>query len=111
MSTETAVHPCGWRLLIRVPVIQEKSPGGIIIPDQVKDLERVMTMFGEVMELGPLAFTRGDMGGFKWCCIGDLVLLNKYAGARIMIDGVEHRLINDDEVQAVISDLNRVKRA
>jgi co-chaperonin GroES (HSP10) len=46
-----------------------------------------------------------------WCDPGDTVLISKYAGTRILVDGDEYRVINDDEVQAVIPDPSAVRRA
>ena len=39
-----------------------------------------------------------------WCKEGDWVLITRYAGSRIKIDGGELRIINDDEILAVIDD-------
>lgn len=107
------VHPTGWRVLVKTPKPVEKTAGGIIIPTKVQDEEKILTMFGEVVELGPVAYKNRpdvDFGG-PWCKEGDAVLLSKYAGTKIEIDGEQYRIINDDEVQGVVNDTSRVKRA
>jgi chaperonin GroES len=112
MMNDSLPRPCGWRILVKVPEVAEKTKGGIILADMTKDNETILTMFAEVVRIGPLAYTRNDMlAGEPWCDPGDTVLISKYAGTRILVDGVEHKILNDDEIQAVIPDPSRVKRA
>lgn len=108
------VRPAGWRILIKVAEIEEKTAAGIIIPDIAKANERVLTSIGQVVALGPMAYRRPDLGlNDDWCFEGDWVMFGKYAGARHVIDGVEYRLMNDDEILAVVPETikDRVKRA
>lgn len=112
MMNDSLPRPCGWRILVKIPEVKEVTKGGIQLPPSMIDNEKILTMFAEVVALGPLAYTRNDMiGGEPWCDPGDTVLISKYAGTRILVDGEEWRCLNDDEVQAVIPDLSRVKRA
>ena len=58
-----------------------------------------------VMDMGDLCYK--DQEKFPtgpWCKKKDWVLFGRYAGARIKIDGGELRLLNDDEIMAVIED-------
>jgi co-chaperonin GroES (HSP10) len=64
-----------------------------------------MTNVCKVLKLGKSSYkdkTRFPDG--PWCKEGDWVLITKYAGSRIRIDGGELRIINDDEILAVIDD-------
>ena len=63
------------------------------------------TNVGLVLKVGPDAYK--DSNRFPegpWCKEKDWVLFAKYAGSRIKIEGGELRLLNDDEVLAVIED-------
>jgi chaperonin GroES len=105
-------EPCGWRVLVRIPEVIIKTEGGIYLPESLRDAEKILTVFAVVERLGPLAYTRNDMiASEPWCDPGDTVLISKYAGTRILVDGDEYRVINDDEVQAVIPDPSAVRRA
>ena len=58
-----------------------------------------------ILYTGDLAFK--DESKFPtgpWCKEGDWIIITKYAGSRIKIDGGELRIINDDEVLAVVDD-------
>lgn len=106
-------QPSGWRILVKVSDLQEKSAGGIFIPEQAKHNERNLSSLGTIVLLGPLAYTRPDLGMEEpWCKEGDTVIFGRYAGSRISLDEQEYRLMNDEEVLAVIPESikTRVKR-
>jgi co-chaperonin GroES (HSP10) len=59
----------------------------------------------KVLKVGPSAYN--DKGRFPdgpWCKEGDWVVITKYAGSRLYIDGGELRIVNDDEVIAQVDD-------
>jgi co-chaperonin GroES (HSP10) len=100
-TEETSV----WRLLILPYRGKGKTQGGVIIPDAVIDRESVATVCGYVLKAGPLAYK--DTEKFPegpWCNEKDWVIFGRYAGARFKIDGGEVRILNDDEVIAVIQE-------
>jgi co-chaperonin GroES (HSP10) len=97
--------PTGWRLLILPYRGKGKTESGVIIPDAVIDRESVATVCGYVLKAGPLAYK--DTEKFPegpWCNEKDWVIFGRYAGARFKIDGGEVRVLNDDEVIAVIQE-------
>jgi len=97
--------PSGWRLLVLPFTPKEKSKGGILIAQETLDKYRIAVNCGYVIKMGPLAYK--DKEKFEsgpWCKEGDWVIITKYAGSRLMIDGGELRIINEDEVQAVVDD-------
>ena len=84
-----------------------KTTGGLHIPDEVRDREAVATVVAYVLKLGPLAYDDPSKFGTQadpWCKEGDWVLITRYAGSRIRIDGGELRIINDDEILAKVDD-------
>jgi|TARA_R110000824_G_scaffold35937_4_gene112105 co-chaperonin GroES (HSP10) len=98
-------RPTGYRILI-LPFTQSSvTKGGIHLAKATVDKERLATVVGYVVELGPDAYS--DMHKFPegaWCKKGDWVIFGRYAGARFQIEGGDMRLLNDDEILACIDD-------
>ena len=108
-ETETAKlpTPTGWRILIMPFTPPKVTKGGVEIPDEVHERERLAINVGLVMEVGPLAYKDASKFGDSpqpWRKKKDWVLFGKYAGSRFKIDGGELRLLNDDEILAVVED-------
>ena len=104
-SLERLPKPTGWRLLILPYRGKGKTEGGVFLPDQTIERESVATVCGYVLAVGPLAYK--DEEKFPtgaWCAKKDWVIFGRYSGARFKIDGGEVRILNDDEVIAVIQD-------
>ena len=97
--------PTGYRILILPFVPGKVTRGGIHLAKQTVDKERLATVVGYVVRLGPDAYK--DNRKFPegpWCQEGDWIIFGRYAGARIQIEGGDLRLLNDDEILAVIND-------
>jgi len=102
---ERMPNPTGWRLLVLPYKGKGVTEGGIVLPDSVVDREALATVISYVLKLGPLAYKdSGKFSGVPWCQAKDWVLIGRYAGARFKIDGGEIRILNDDEVIAVVQD-------
>ena len=105
--------PTGWRILIMPYNPPTKTKGGVELPDEVHERERIATVAGLVLAVGPLAYkdsskfsnpTDPDAEWEPWGKEKDWILFSRYAGSRFKIDGGELRILNDDEVLAVIDD-------
>jgi co-chaperonin GroES (HSP10) len=86
---------------------KEKTEGGLIMPDQVREREALATVVAYVLRVGPLAYRDPNKFGDNpepWCAEGQWVCIGRYAGSRFRIDGGEVRIINDDEVIAKLAD-------
>ena len=97
--------PSGWSLLVLPFTPKEKTKGGIIIAQESLDKARIATNCGYVVKMGPMAY--GDKEKFPtgpWCKEKDWVIVARYAGSRLPIEGGEVRLLNDDEVLGTIKD-------
>ena len=97
--------PTGYRVLILPFTLPEVTKGGIHIAKATLDKERIATVVGYVVAMGPDAY--GDLNKFPegpWCKEGDWVIFGRYAGARFQIEGGDMRLLNDDEILATIDD-------
>jgi len=98
-------QPVGYRLLVIPYYMKQKSSGGIIIPDSVRERESFATVAAYVVKVGPDAYL--DANKFPsgpWCGENSWVLMGRYAGNRFKVDGLEVRLINDDNIIATILD-------
>lgn len=111
-SAKQLPKPSGWKLLIALPEIDEKTEGGIIKPGSVAEIEELATVVGFVLEVGPDAYADEiKFPSGAWCKKGDFVVFRAYQGTRIKIHGKEFRLINDDTVEAVVQDPRGYARA
>jgi chaperonin GroES len=92
------VKPLNDRLLVVRTDQEEKSAGGIIIPDTAKE----KPMEGIVVAAGPGKL--GDDGKRTPMDVkqGDRILFAKYAGTEINIDGVEHLFMRENDILAVV---------
>ena len=107
--------PTGWKILCVVPEVDEKIAGTTL--DLVRDAatmrqEEHATTVLFVLRVGPDAYK--DTAKFPsgaWCKEGDFVLVRTYSGTRFKIFGKEFRLINDDQVDAVVLDPRGLTRA
>jgi len=102
---EKIPQPCGFRIVLFPLKLESKTSAGIHLTDDTVEQSQIMTNVCKVLKLGKSSYkdkTRFPDG--PWCKEGDWVLITRYAGSRIRIDGGELRIINDDEILAVIDD-------
>ena len=97
--------PKGYRMLIMLPQMEEKTEGGVILPDEHRAREETATIVGFVLKMGDLCYKDPDkFPTGAWCKEGDWVVFARYGGSRLNIEGGEIRVLNDDEILAVVSD-------
>ena len=102
---ESLPRPTGYRILILPFTASTVTKGGIHLAKATVDKERLATVVGYVVALGPDAYS--DPHKFPegaWCKEGDWVIFGRYAGARFQIEGGDMRLLNDYEILACIDD-------
>ena len=93
-----AIKPLGERVLVKPLETEEKTAGGIILPDTAKEKpqkgEIIAVGKGKVLEDGtikPLEVKQGDK-----------VLYGKYSGSEITHDGKEYLILKEEEILAII---------
>ena len=93
------IRPLSDRIVVKRLDQQEKTKGGIIIPDTAKEkpLEALVVAVGNGKMLKNGKVRALDVKA------GDRVLIGKYTGNEVKLDGVEHVIINEDDVLAVLS--------
>lgn len=92
------VKPLGDRVLVEPVEEKEVKKGGIIIPDTAKEKPTE----GKVVALGT---GKTDDNGKKIpfeVKVGDKVLVSKYGGTEIKLDGKEYKLLNSDDILAIV---------
>ena len=106
-------EPTGWKILCIVPdVSQTFDNSSLIKADTYMRQEEHATTVLFVLKVGPDAYK--DTNKFPngaWCKPGDFVLVRTYSGTRFKIYGKEFRLLNDDQVDAVVQDPRGLTRA
>lgn len=105
-------EPSGYKLLCALPEVEDKFESGILKADSTVKVEEHSTTVLFVVKLGPQAYA--DMDKFPsgpWCKQGDFIITRAYSGTRFKIHGREFRLINDDQVEAVVEDPRGITRA
>ena len=91
------IKPLGDKILVEVLEAEEKTKGGIILPDTAKEEKSE----GKVISVGPGKVL--DSGKLQPLEVksGDKVIFGKYSGDEILIDGKKHKIIKETEVLAV----------
>ena len=105
-AIERMPDPAGWRILVLIRKKSTKTEGGIELLQQTVDKESLATMCAWVVKKGPLCYNHKEKYGEEhWCEENQWVLIGRYAGARFRVgDGIEVRIINDDDVIGTILD-------
>ena len=104
--------PVGYRILIALPQIEETFESGIVKANITTHQEQILSVVGLVLDMGDQAY--GDPERYPsgpWCKVGDYVMFRANTGTRFKFNGVEYRLMNDDSIEATVSDPRGVTRA
>ena len=104
MSKVNLPRPAGWRVIVEVKEIENKTKGGVYLPDQSVDVMRYGAATGVVRAMGDLAYKDENKfgAGGPWCKVGDTVVIAKHSGWRFKQDGKDFKVLNDDEIIAVV---------
>lgn len=119
-----APDPVGHFMLVALPEVEIKTAKGIYIPDATSERERVASVIGTVIAMGPDCYKDPDpvvprsaldagvpifmlaprprFPSGPWCKVGDTIMFSRYGGKRFMIEGIEFRMLADDEITATI---------
>lgn len=87
------MKPIADRVIIKPAPADEKTKGGIIIPDTAKEKPQR----GEVVAVGP-----GKDGNLMTVQVGDVVLYGKYSGQEISFEGTDYLIMREDDILVII---------
>ena len=92
------VRPLQDRVLVRRVAEEEKTKGGIIIPDSAKEKPAE----GEVIAVGSGRYDEKGTQRPLTVKKGDRILFSKYSGNEIKIDGIDHLILREDDILGVL---------
>ena len=95
----STVKPLGDRIFIKVSDSEEKTAGGILLPDTAKEKPQV----GEVVQVGPGRRNEDGSRQAPEVSIGDKVLYSKYAGTDIKLGSDEFVLLSEKDILAIVN--------
>jgi chaperonin GroES len=87
------MKPINDRVVVKPAPAEEKTKGGIIIPDTAKEKPQR----GEVVAVGP-----GKDGNLMTVQVGDIVLYGKYAGQELNHDGSDYLIMREDDILVIL---------
>lgn len=87
------MKPINDRVVIKPATAEEKTKGGIIIPDTAKEKPQR----GEVVAVGP-----GKEGNLMTVQVGDIVLYGKYAGQELNYEGQDLIIMREDDILVIL---------
>ena len=90
-------RPLHDRVLIKVLDSEEKTSGGIIIPDTAKEKPQE----GEVVAVGPGAMNESGKLAPMDVKIGDIVIFGKWSGTEVKIDGKEYSIMKESDIMGI----------
>ena len=92
------LKPLNDRVLVKRLESEEKTAGGLFIPDTAKEKPSK----GQVVAVGPGKY--GDDGKRMAMAVkkGDTVLFSKYSGTEVKLDGEDHLVLREDDILAII---------
>ncbi|HKV16734.1 MAG TPA: co-chaperone GroES [Reyranella sp.] len=100
-------RPLHDRVVVKRVAEEEKTKGGIIIPDTAKE----KPMEGEIVAVGPGA--RDEKGTLVPLDVkaGDRILFGKWSGTEIKLDGVEYLIMKESDIMGILEGSAAVKKA
>ncbi|MDA8126648.1 MAG: co-chaperone GroES [Deltaproteobacteria bacterium] len=92
------IRPLQDRVIVKRLAEEEKTKGGIIIPDSAKEkpMEGLVVAVGKGKTADDGKLIKLDVKA------GDKILFGKYAGTEVKIDGVEHLIMREDDILGII---------
>ncbi|HNT44897.1 MAG TPA: co-chaperone GroES [Syntrophorhabdaceae bacterium] len=94
------VKPLQDRILVKRIEEEERTKGGIIIPDAAKEKPQE----GKVVAVGDGKILESGQKAPLTVKPGDKILFGKYSGTEIKVDGEEHLILREDDVLAIVED-------
>jgi chaperonin GroES len=92
------IRPLGDRILVKRIQEEEKTKGGIIIPDTAKEKPQE----GKVVAVGKGKMTEEGKLIHPDVKAGDRILFGKYSGSEVKIEGEEHLILREDDILGVL---------
>ena len=95
------ITPAGHRVLVKLKKVEEKTSGGLYLPQQTQESEQYAIEEGELVDVGFQAW-KAFGNGEPWAKSGDTVAFAKYAGKVVEIKKEKYRLMNDEDIYGIV---------
>jgi len=92
------IKPLGDRVLVKRLEAEEKTAGGIVLPDSAKEKPKQ----GKIVEVGPGKVMEDGKFSEMQVKKGDRILFSSFAGQEIKIDGEEYLIMDEENILAVL---------
>lgn len=92
------MKPLGDRVVVKPAAAEEKTKGGIILPDTAKE----KPVIGEVVAVGPGKVTDDGKKVAPEVKVGDKVLYGKYSGTEVTVEGEEYLIMREADIFAIV---------
>ena len=98
-KTKTSIRPLGDRVLVQRVEAEEKTSGGILLPESAKEKPKE----GKIVAIGDgKLLDDGNRSTFS-VKKGDRILFSSYAGTEVKFDGDEYLIMREDDILGIIS--------
>jgi len=91
------LKPLSDRVVLKPVKAEEKTKGGIVLPDPAKDKPQE----GEIVAVGPGRILDNGTKLVPEVKVGDRVIYSKYSGSEIKVDGEEYLIVRESDILAV----------
>ena len=91
------VRPLGDRVLVKRVEAEEKTKGGIVLPDTAKEKPKE----GEIIAVGEGKMLDNGKRAIPQVKVGDRVLFTSYAGTEVKVDGEDYLIMREEDILAV----------
>ncbi len=91
------IKPLADRVVVKMAEVEETTKSGIVLPGAAKEKPQI----AEVISVGPGGVVEGKEIKM-YLKAGDKVLMNKYAGTEIKLDGIEYTILKQSDVLAIV---------
>lgn len=92
------INPLGDRVVVKMVESEETTKSGIVLPGSAKEKPQM----AEVIAVGPGGIVEGKEIKME-VAVGDKVILSKYAGTEVKLDGVEYTILKQGDILAKVN--------
>jgi chaperonin GroES len=93
------IRPLADRVIIKPAEVEEKTKGGIILPDTAKE----KPIEGTIVAVGPGKVTDDGKKAELSVKVGDIVLYGKYSGTEVTVDGEEYLMMRESDIFGIVN--------
>lgn len=102
----SGIRPMEYKVLVKPEAVEEKTKGGIILPDSKREKDEYGRTEGILVAVSPVAFTGKGYPEGSAPVVGDRVIFSRYSASEVKgRDGEDYWLMNDEAIAGVMADV------